>query len=376
MWSTGTNPRTSTRVSVRTGCSCSAGSTPPYRYLLHVLQITSLYVGQLGPSAYITNAAFFQGADELRALQWVAYRSKSLSLTHGPQLANTEATRLIWEDDSAWQPAREALEIRRSHADVRGEAVSLVTLGTIELARGKLEAAEELFSTAREIRESMGDRAGVMQAYNALGVVAFERGDAERALEWWRAALQEARKMADRHTQTFLLNNLGEALTAAGRLDEAEVHLREARELAHTLKNRRATAEVERNLGLLSLRRGDSDAERVLMRALALAEEYGSLEAIALAHRAIGQLRAQTLFDDNGGLSRRAEESFLASIDTFREIGNEKEAARSLALLGYHLIERGDHETARERLREARAIMRRIGLAQLAKVEATLEELG
>lgn len=82
----------------------------PYRYLLHVLQITSLYVGQLGPSAYITNAAFFQGADELRALQWVAYRSKSLSLTHGPQLANTEATRLIWEDDSAWQPAREALE--------------------------------------------------------------------------------------------------------------------------------------------------------------------------------------------------------------------------------------------------------------------------
>lgn len=287
-----------------------------------------------------------------------------------------QVARLRGELDRGLAAAREALEIRRSHADVRGEAVSLVTLGTIELARGKLEAAEELFSTAREIRESMGDRAGVMQAYNALGVVAFERGDAERALEWWRAALQEARKMADRHTQTFLLNNLGEALTAAGRLDEAEVHLREARELAHTLKNRRATAEVERNLGLLSLRRGDSDAERVLMRALALAEEYGSLEAIALAHRAIGQLRAQTLFDDNGGLSRRAEESFLASIDTFREIGNEKEAARSLALLGYHLIERGDHETARERLREARAIMRRIGLAQLAKVEATLEELG
>ncbi|AMO63323.1 Toluene-4-monooxygenase system protein E [Mycolicibacterium phlei] len=82
----------------------------PYRYLLHVLQITSLYVGQLGPSAYITNAAFFQGADELRALQWVAYRAKWLSLTHGTHLANTEATRQIWEDDSAWQPAREALE--------------------------------------------------------------------------------------------------------------------------------------------------------------------------------------------------------------------------------------------------------------------------
>lgn len=287
-----------------------------------------------------------------------------------------QVARLLGDTDRALAAANEALEIRRSNADVRGEAVSLITLGTIELARGKLEAAEDLFLSAREIRESIGDRAGVMQVYNALGVVAFERGDNERAEACWRAALQEARKMADRHTQSFLLNNLGEVLMTAGRMDEAHEHLREARELAHSLKNRRAMAEIERNLGLNALRKGDDQAERILMRALALAEEYGSLEAIALAHRAIGQLRAQILFDDKGEVSRRAEESFLASIDTFRDIGNEKEAARSLALLGYHLIERGDVETAKERLREARAIMRRIGLAQLAKVEATLDELG
>ncbi|WP_236147712.1 aromatic/alkene monooxygenase hydroxylase subunit beta [Mycolicibacterium sp. CH28] len=82
----------------------------PARFALHVLQISGLYVGQLGPSAYITNAAFFQAADELRALQWIAYRAKSLSLTHGSQLANTEATRRIWETDEAWQPARKVLE--------------------------------------------------------------------------------------------------------------------------------------------------------------------------------------------------------------------------------------------------------------------------
>jgi hypothetical protein len=53
----------------------------PARFAFQVLQITSLYVGQLGPSAPITNASFFQAADELRALQWIAYRAKSLSLT-------------------------------------------------------------------------------------------------------------------------------------------------------------------------------------------------------------------------------------------------------------------------------------------------------
>lgn len=82
----------------------------PARFAFHVLQITGLYLGQLAPSAYITNAAFFQAADELRALQWIAYRAKSLSLTHGAQLANSEATRRIWELDEAWQPARETLE--------------------------------------------------------------------------------------------------------------------------------------------------------------------------------------------------------------------------------------------------------------------------
>lgn len=287
-----------------------------------------------------------------------------------------QVARLRGDLERALRAATEALEIRRSHADVRGESVSLMTLGSIEHARGQIEAAERMFESAREIRESIGDRPGVMHVYNALGVVAFDRGDAERAEACWRAALAEARKMADRHAQTYLLNNLGEALMHRGRLDDAHRLLVEARELAHSMRDRRAMAEVERNLGLASLRRGADDAEAILLRAVTLAEEYGSKEAIGLAYRAIGQLRAQTLFDDKGDVSRRAEESYLASIDSFRDIGNEKEAARSLAQLGFHLIERGDMESARERLREARALMRRMRLGELAKVERTLRELG
>lgn len=284
--------------------------------------------------------------------------------------------RLRGDLERAAAAAQEALEIRRSHADVRGEAVSLMTLGGIEYARGQLEAAEELFESAREIRESIGDRAGVMQVYNALGVIAYDRGDNEHAEACWRASLQESREVADRHTQTVLLNNLGELLTSSGRAEEARELLDQARELAHGMKNRRAMAEVERNLGLNALKLGKDDAEKILLRALALAEEYGSSDALGLAHRAIGSLRAQTLFDEGGDASRRAEESYLASIDAFRDVGNEREAARSLAQLGYHLIERGDLDTARERLREARVIMRRIGLAEREKVERTLSELG
>jgi len=82
----------------------------PARYALHVLQMSSLYLGQMAPSAYIANPAFFQAGDELRALQWSAYRAKSLSLSHYAELASSESTRLIWEKDAIWQPLREVLE--------------------------------------------------------------------------------------------------------------------------------------------------------------------------------------------------------------------------------------------------------------------------
>ena len=120
----------------------------------------------------------------------------------------------------------------------------------------------------------------------------------------------------------------------------------------------------------------DGAAGETLIRALELAEGYGSGEAIAFAHRAMGTLQAQTVFDDGGGAEDSAEESFLTSIDIFRASGNEKEAARSLAALGYYLVERGDVESAKERLKEARAVMRSLGLGDAAELDQTLNDLG
>ncbi|MDA8070241.1 MAG: toluene hydroxylase [Actinomycetota bacterium] len=82
----------------------------PSRFALHVMQMSALYLGQMAPSAFITNAAHFQAGDELRRIQWVAYRSKSLSLCHGGNLGESKPAREVWEQHVAWQPAREVLE--------------------------------------------------------------------------------------------------------------------------------------------------------------------------------------------------------------------------------------------------------------------------
>jgi toluene monooxygenase system protein E len=82
----------------------------PLRFPLHVLQMTGLYVGQMAPSAYITNCANFQAADELRRIQRIAYCTRMLANAHGEDLAATGTARTSWEQDGAWQPLRRTLE--------------------------------------------------------------------------------------------------------------------------------------------------------------------------------------------------------------------------------------------------------------------------
>lgn len=287
-----------------------------------------------------------------------------------------QIVRLRGDLESAMNAASEALQIRQGAGDARGEAVSLMTIAGIEHSRGNLDAALSATQQAAEIRVRTGDRGGVAQTLNVLAAIVFERGDVERAESAWMEALQAARETADRRTQTFVLNNLGESLSELGRHEEARVMLLEARAHAHEAGDKRMMAEVERNLGLVALRRNEDEADATLAQALVFAKDYGAREAICNAQRAIGQLRARTLFDASGAVDRRAEEAFLAAIDGFRDIGMEKDASRALADLGRHLLERGDTDGARDRLREARSIMRKIGLRDIEKVDQTLASLG
>lgn len=283
---------------------------------------------------------------------------------------------LLGETQAAAGSSREALEIRRAHGDRRGEAVSLTTLGLIELSRGNLEGAAAMLQKGSAIRQEIGDHEGLVQSRTAAGLLASERGDLEDALRLWREALDQAREMGGKRSECFLLIYIGEVLISQGAIEEAADHLKTSYGIAEKLGDRQALAEVQRVFGILAIRRGDTSASMTIERAKELAEDYGSSDGIARCYLALGQLRGQTLYDGTGNIDRSAEENFLESMRLFREAGNEKGFARALAALGYHLVERGDHKSARIRLREARSLMRRMGLGDLQRVEQVLAELG
>ncbi|MCA9582838.1 MAG: tetratricopeptide repeat protein, partial [Myxococcales bacterium] len=196
------------------------------------------------------------------------------------------------EQDHAVPLAEEALAIRREHGDQHGEAVSLFTLGSIALSRGDLEEADRYFSAALSIHDEVGDRERSIKAHNALGIIAYENDNVGGAIHEWRSALARAREIGARREQCFLLNNIGEAQIAEGHHAEAERALQEARELAEDLTDKRALADIARNQALLALRQDHSNAEAQFEEAMGLAEDYGGLEAMARAHRALGQGRA------------------------------------------------------------------------------------
>lgn len=286
-----------------------------------------------------------------------------------------QVQRLRGDIDPALRSAREALELRRREKDTRGEGVSLNTIGAIEIDRGDFEGAENHLARALDLRLSSGDHEGAAQTRISQGRLLYFTGKLPESLTVLQLALDGAREMANQQLQAHALNQMGETLLMLGKADEANACLEQAKDLAARIRDQRVLAEVERNLGLVGLRRGDTSAQVTLEGALTLAVDYGTREVIALAHRAMARLQARTLFGAEVGTTSRAEKSFRQCIEIFEECGNRHERARTLAELGFHLVERGERDAARTTLSEALAVMETLRLPELSMIRETLAQL-
>jgi hypothetical protein len=79
----------------------------PLLYPLHGFQMIAAHIGSMAPSGRIVIAALFQAADEMRRIQHIAYRVRTLQLAY-PGFA--EDRKRLWQKDPAWQPLRRAVE--------------------------------------------------------------------------------------------------------------------------------------------------------------------------------------------------------------------------------------------------------------------------
>ncbi len=84
-------------------------SYTPMRYLQHTVQMSAAYLTTMAPASTIENCFIFECADQLRWLNWTAYRTVELSRMF-PDLGFSEGERSTWENDPGWQGFRSLME--------------------------------------------------------------------------------------------------------------------------------------------------------------------------------------------------------------------------------------------------------------------------
>ena len=83
----------------------------PVRFAGHAQQMSAVYIGQMAPSAFVTNTFYFQMANEMRRVQRQAYLAQVLAMdTERPELADSNRTRATWTGGATWQGLRELIE--------------------------------------------------------------------------------------------------------------------------------------------------------------------------------------------------------------------------------------------------------------------------
>lgn len=229
----------------------------------------------------------------------------------------------------------QAARAARGRGDPRGEAGSLIDLGTVHGRIGDHRRALDHLQQALTLYRQIGDRAGTMRALGNLGVVSERLGHYERALDHLHEALDLCHDGAPAGEATALLN-LGIVYGRLGRYDLSVDHLDRALALLRAAGNRGSEARALTNLGIVHARLGDS--ERALDRcqqALAIFRAAGSSDQEGYALTGIGVVHAQN------GRYDQALELLRRAIDLFREAGNRSGESDALNDLGRTLCRTG-----------------------------------
>ncbi len=279
--------------------------------------------------------------------------------------------------DRAYKLVSEALVLQRRFNNKLSIAVCLHSLGHIDAARARYSQAEKHLEEALSLRRGAEDKGGMAHTLSALAIVLFSRGDYDRAIARWEAALTLSEEVGDRRMLAVVHNNLGEALREQGQLDAAMGHFQACEKIVTNLDDRLLHAEVSRNMGISLQRKGELETAReYLTRSLEMSRQIGGRELEGLAHRALGELSAATVWDaSNTAGQDEAAAHFEKALEIFRAIGNEFELARTLHAVGNRLLERGEVDASRERLEEAQEIFERIESKAGDKVSRTISEI-
>ncbi|MBE2197173.1 MAG: AAA family ATPase [Anaerolinea sp.] len=200
-----------------------------------------------------------------------------------------------------------ALDLYRQMQHTKGVAITLQTMGHVEVSLGRYAAASRHYQTAFELVEKLNDEDGMASECLNLAYAAALQADYAAEGEYARRALVYARQVQNRHLEGLALQNLGEAEREGGDLTAARQHLLAALALLDDPALFEERAGILADLALTHWKAGD----------LPLAQETAA-EMLAIYSRIEGN-------DDN------AHRLLWTAVQIFRAANQPEQAAALLA---------------------------------------------
>lgn len=276
------------------------------------------------------------------------------------QAADAELDELCWDlavtsvtlfeargyyDD--WRRTHEvALRATRQAGNLRGEAVTLCSLGSLATAmRGDDDSHQH---RALLLFQRLGDDLGASLALRNLAALHRMRGRFDEAARSYEQALAGFRRVGDRVAEAHALGGLAQVRIDEGDLEAAEALLYEALRITHELGNARVEAQVSHRLGEVLLRRKrPAAAAELFRRVLAVVRRTGDRVGEIYALVGLGL----------AGIDQcdfAAAEAWLTEAKTLcRHVGGRQVQARMWFALGQLHSSRGDLAVAEEYLTRA-----------------------
>jgi DNA-binding SARP family transcriptional activator len=281
-----------------------------------------------------------------------------------------EMERLRGRFDEAREHARTSGDLFRDTGYPQAEVACRTTLGYLEIMLGELVAAAENFALNLAVarREGMPQTEAV--ALGALGHIHSMQGARERAETELTESLEIYQRLGYEFGTAYTLTWHGQALACAGEPTAAIAVLERARGIVLTGSSAGNRNNIVRELGWARHLAGDPEGRALIEQSLEFAretrpDEPSEIDAMVYLGRVLEDdgdpAAAAELFEQIVARTRRTPRAFA---EAFALDGR----SRCLAALG-------EREAARESLRAAVPIYRRLGLAELAEAERRLAEL-
>jgi tetratricopeptide (TPR) repeat protein/transcriptional regulator with XRE-family HTH domain len=348
-----------------------------------------------------------------RDLQEALGICRNLGDRRGQALALTRLghTRLMTGDyPAAARDLQEALGICRNLGDRTGQALALTYVGGGEWLTGDYPSAVRDLQEALSISRDLGDRTGQAISLGFLGVVRRLTGDYPGAIRDLQGALGICRDLGDRIGQAISLSSLGEVLGLTGDFPGAARDLQQALRIFREIGARILYASALTQLGVVRRLTGDfPGAARDLQEAVGIFRCVGDRPVLAEALTRLAAVRRVTgdypgaardlqealdiarqigspntevaALNESGTLSRirgdlgHACSSHQQALDLARQLGIPLDEAHALTGLGRCARAESRTVDAEDKLRQALAILQRIGAAEAADVSAELDAL-